>query len=204
MIKKYIRYFENLERYNMSFKKRNFAASEREKNSQRIRRLVVCAMLSALSAVILLLGNLIGIADISALCIVSVATVVCAVEMGSYYPYLLWIAVSVISFFILPDKILASEYFLFAGIYPMIKRITYIFKQPYAFILRILYFNLCAGITVVLMKFVFIVQDTSSIAVWILTFVMFNLVFVVYDLALNSVTAFYILKIRRKIHAEKI
>ena len=79
-------------------------------------------MLCALGVIILGLGALIEVLDITVAVIASLLTVYAVIEMGGAYPWLIWIVTSVVSFLVLPLQTPMLFYALLAGYYPIVKQ----------------------------------------------------------------------------------
>ena len=93
-----------------------------KKTSVQIKHLTIGAMLSALGVVILGLGAIIEVLDISVAVIASLLVVYAVIEMGGPYPWLIWIVTSIVSLLLLPLKTPVLFYALLTGYYPIIKQ----------------------------------------------------------------------------------
>lgn len=93
-----------------------------KKTSQQVKYLTVSAMLCALGAVILGLGALIEVLDISVAAIASLLIVYAVIEMGNPYPWLIWIVTSIVALLLLPLKTPVLFYALLTGFYPILKQ----------------------------------------------------------------------------------
>ena len=93
-----------------------------KKNSQQVKYLTVSAMLCALGIVILGLGAVIEVLDITVAVIASLLTVYAVIEIGGAYPWLIWIVTSTIALLLLPLKTPVLFYALLTGYYPIIKQ----------------------------------------------------------------------------------
>lgn len=89
---------------------------------QKTKRLTVSALLCALGAVMLCAGRLFdGSLDLSMAALASLITVWAAEELGSSYPWLIWLVTALLALLLMPFNTAAWEYLLFAGIYPMLR-----------------------------------------------------------------------------------
>ena len=93
-----------------------------KKTSLQVKYLTVSAMLCALGAVILGLGALIEVLDITVAVIASLLTVYAVIEIGGAYPWLIWIVTSTVSLLILPFQTPILFYAFLTGYYPIIKQ----------------------------------------------------------------------------------
>ena len=83
--------------------------------------MTVCAMLSALGVVLLLIGSFVEVMDLSAAAIASLLCVFAVIEYGGASPWLIFAVTSVLSMVLLPTKTPALMYLAFFGYYPIIK-----------------------------------------------------------------------------------
>lgn len=201
---KLLKRFIYMEQYNASFKKASPALSKRGASVQRTRRTALSAVLAALVVAILLLGTLTGVLDLTALAIASAVTVFCVIEFGGAYPYLVWGVASVCAFLFLTDKFVACEYFLFAGIYPVLK--TALGRLPYGrgLAIKLIVFNAVLTVCAVISKYVFMLPDDVGLVMGVPLYIVGNGMFVLYDFALTSVTTYYIVKLRRVLRADRL
>ena len=93
-----------------------------KKTSRQIKYLTVSAMLSALGVVILGLGALVEVLDLSVAAIASLLTVYAVIEIGGAYPWLIWIVTSTTALLLLPMKTPVLFYALLTGYYPILKQ----------------------------------------------------------------------------------
>lgn len=203
-----VRFFEKfrqMELFAVSFKKDETGKKGRRSETvRRTVRLAISGVMAALSFVLIFLGVSLGVMDLSALIIASMGVVFCIIEMGGSYPYLVWLVTSVLTFILLPDKLVFFEYFLFAGIYPIIKFRAALCRPIVCWTVKLLTFNmalaLCAFISVYVLG---LPSDVGFEIGWFL-WIAGNIFFVLYDMCLSSVSAFYILRLRRVIGADRI
>lgn len=197
--------FRQMELFAVSFQKDDTVKKGRRAETvRRTVRLAISGVMAALSFVLIFFGVSLGVMDLSALIISSMGVVFCIIEMGGSYPYLVWLVTSVLSFILLPDKLVFFEYFLFAGIYPIVKfRVARL--RPFAcFALKLLTFNVALTICALISVYVLALPSDVGFSIGWLLWIAGNVFFVLYDMCLSSVSAFYILRLRRVIGADRI
>ena len=96
---------------------------KRKDRHASIKRLTVCAMLTALGVIFLGIGALIEVLDISMAVIASICVIIPMIEYGKGAPWMVYAAISVLSLLILPSKFPAALFALFAGFYPILKEV---------------------------------------------------------------------------------
>lgn len=132
----------------------------KSKISTRTRRLTMGAMFTALGVVLLWLGAVIEILDLSLAAIASFLTVLGVIELGGAFPWLVWVATSVLSLLLLPAKFPALVYLLFAGVYPMVKAIFERRHHILAWVLKLSFFNTALLVLIALCVWVLKLPDT--------------------------------------------
>ena len=166
----------------------------------KTKYLTVSAMLSALSVVVLVLGSLVEVLDISTAVMASIFCAYAVIEMGGFYPWMIWLSTSVLGFILLPIKTPVIFYALFAGFYPILKEKLEKLKNPISYLFKLIVFHIClTGMVVLLWLFVpgFF---TGEYFRWLpaVAYVACLVCFVMYDIALSRVITLYIVKFRHR------
>ena len=91
---------------------------------RQTKKISIAALLSALSIVVLYIGSVFEVLDLSAAAIASIAIVFAQIELKNPYPYLIYAVVSLLALLLLPSKFSAMVYVCFGGIYPMVKELA--------------------------------------------------------------------------------
>lgn len=194
-----------MELFAVSFRKvERGIKGRRDRSRRRTVRLVLCAFMAALSFVLIFFGVTLGVMDLSALMIASFGVVFCILEMGGAYPYLVWLVTSVLALILLPDKLVFFEYFLFAGIYPIVKFRVAMCRPVISWAVKLAVFNAALVLCAVISLYVLGLPADVGPTLGGLLFLAGNVLFVLYDMALSSVTAFYILRLRAVLRADRI
>lgn len=87
----------------------------------RISKIALCGVLSALSVVVLLVGNVLQIGTYAAPMLASFLLIPVLEDYGKKYALLLYAVVSLLSLFLVPDKELVLFYVLVLGYYPVLR-----------------------------------------------------------------------------------
>ncbi len=172
---------------------------------RNVKILALCAVLSALGVVILLLGSLIEVLDLSAAMVASLLITIAVIEGGSYWPWLTYTVITVISLLLLPSKF-AAVVFALSGYYPIIKeKLERLKKRPLIWCIKLVVFNVAlSGLLFVLKAFfpsvdIMLLPGISSSINYIAIYIAGNLTFVLYDILLTRIVSFYIFKLRDKL-----
>lgn len=162
------------------------------------KKISLSAMMVALGTVIMILGAVIEVLDLTVCALAALTVVFIYLEIGSYYPWLVWICTSLATLLLYPGSLVWAEYFLVFGIYPLIK--AYIERLPRWtwLIIKLVYINVVIwalfGICEFIIGVSFFGEDTLVMKV--ITYVLINVAFVVFDFFITAMVRFYQEKIR--------
>lgn len=181
--------------------------------SQKTKKLTLGAMLAAIGAVLLLLGSLFQVLDLSMAAIASFVCIIAVIELGSSWAWIIYAVVGVISVLLRPTSFAPWVYIAFLGYYPIIKEKIERLIKPLSWALKMLCFNVALILSCVVMYFLFTAESpanvfdffntllgmpTAGTAVAIGLYVFVNFVFVIYDIALTRLISTYIFRLRDK------
>lgn len=170
-----------------------------QKRSTRIKSLAVSAMLCALGVVLLGVGALVEVLDLSTAVIASLLCVYAVIELRGIYPWMLWLTTSILALLLLPLKTPALFYTLFAGFYPILKEKLERLPRAPGYVLKLVVFHLSLGGIVLVLK-LFLPEALETYGMNWMLWALYGLClvcFVVYDLALTRLITFYLLRFRR-------
>ena len=154
----------------------------------------------ALGTVLMRLGVMIEVLDLTVCALVSLMVVFIYLEIGSYYPWLVWICTTIATA-LTGAGIVAVEYFLVFGIYPLLK--SYVERLPkWSWILvKLAFINSIIWILFLISEYIlgmnFFGEETPVMVV--VVYVLMNVAFIAYDLFLTTMVRFYYIKVRPKI-----
>lgn len=166
------------------------------------KKLTLSALMAALGTTLMVLGVYIDVAeimDLSLCAIASLLVVFIYLEIGSYYPWLVWICTSIATALLASGKPIWAEYLLVFGIYPLIK--AYIERLPKWswIIIKLVYINATVWaiffISELLIGQNFFFED-DNLLFSIITYVLINVAFLAYDKFIAVMVRFYLAKIR--------
>ncbi len=166
------------------------------------KKITFCAIVSALGVICLFLGSVTQVLDLTAVAVVSFFCIVTKLELGGFYPYLVWLVTSALSLLLLPDKFAPLIYALFGGIYPILK--SYIEKLPsvISWVAKIITFNILFTAIILLCLYVFHIPDTS-LGFNILVYAVCNGAFILFDVACTKLLTLYIFRFRKRLRLDK-
>lgn len=162
--------------------------------------MVIGAVLSALGVIILTLGSLIEVLDVSVAVIASFLCIYAVIEMGGVYPWLIWLVTSVLSLILLPQKTPALFYACFAGFYPILKEKLEKYPVKFAMPIKLLIFHISLLLMYVGMRLFLPTALEGTEFGWILLalYALLVVVFFLYDYALTRIISLYLYRFRNR------
>ncbi len=160
------------------------------------KKITLAAILSALGVIVLLLGSIFTMLDLTMVAIASLLVVMAVIELGGWYPYLVWLVTGVLACLLLPDKFSAILYMIFGGIYPILKAMFERLHFVIAWILKLSYFNTMLTLLIFLCNYIFKLPDTD-LGFHPFVYLLCNGVFVLYDIAASEMIVLYMIKLRK-------
>lgn len=168
-----------------------------EVRRQRIKRLTVCAMLSALGVTLSYLGSLIDLLDLCTAAFCAMLIIPVVIEYGKGYPWGIYAATGVLTLLLLPNKMPAVVYLLF-GYYPIVKAYLERMRPLWCRLLKELLY-LAVTVAVLLASDLLVGTEVMPpwyhVAVFVLAIVTLN----IFDIALTRLITLYVMKYRPRI-----
>ncbi len=163
---------------------------------KKTKKMALSAILAALSVVILLLGSVITVLDLTSVALASILIMVAVIELRGGYPYLIWLVAGILSMLIVPDKFGALLYLIFGGVYPIFKAMFERLHYVVAWILKFSCFNLMMIIAVIFANYILHIPDTG-LGFTLPLFAICNFTFLLYDIAATHLITLYLIKFRK-------
>lgn len=165
---------------------------DRSTNVRKAGKLALCAMLTALSLVVLTIATTAPSGRLGLTAVAGLFPAAAVVSYGLPAGLLCYAGTSLLALLLLADKTIALLYLLFLGLYPMVKgAVERLRRLPLELALKMGFFNLMY--TVVLRGFSGLMAGYFFLADKALPVVYFagNVVFLVYDFGFSKVIGFY-------------
>jgi hypothetical protein len=151
----------------------------------------------ALTVIILYAESIVPTGRLSLYALSSFFVSVIVIEAGIYAGWLFYLASSLLAFIIVPDKLGLIPYFVFFGVYGLIKHYTEkTTNRVLEYLLKFVFFNLCLVLAFFLAKEVFIGQIEIKLSPWIVIPAL-ELVFFIYDFVYTLSIETYLQRIRK-------
>jgi len=162
------------------------------------KKITLSAMMVALGTAFMIIGAVIEVLDLTVCALASMLVVFVFLEIGSYYPWLVWVCTSLATGLLYPASLIWIEYALIFGVYPLIK--AYIEKLPRWswIIVKLVYANAVIWALFFICEKLLGVPFFTDEARWmrILTYILTNVAFLAYDLFITVMVRFYYDKLR--------
>ena len=158
----------------------------------------MCAMLAALGVILLWLGSMVSVMDISMAVLASLLCIFAVIEYGGSAPWLVFLVTGLLSVILLPQKAPAVMYLLFFGYYPILKERIERKRKPIAWLAKELCFNVALAVMLLSYHFLFMAEATPWI-MYVGFAVLAEVVFPIYDLALTRLISFYLYHLRKRL-----
>ena len=189
--------------------------NNKNKNREIIKRTAAGAILAATSTVLLVIGGVFEILDMTSAAVASVAIMIAYIEFGAKSALGVYAVSSVISLILFPAASSVIYYALLLGYYPVVKFVSdrklkkarflstlvkfLVFNAGCALILFL--FSKIYGLDTVLAEFEFgaVTGDTVIFTI----FIMLNVFFFMFDMLLDSLGLIYVKLLRKRIFGRK-
>ncbi len=169
---------------------------------KKTKQLTFCALMSAIGVVFLLLGSLLEMLDLCAVLASATLIFVVCEELGGTKAFATYAVCAVLSVLILPSKLVAIEYIIFA-IYPILR--VFFEKKPrvVCISLKALYMVASATLALVILRMFFTTGDTRADWLEIATWMLGIVCLIVSDIFLNRFSRYYHAKLRKMFRIDR-
>ena len=180
--------------------------------SERTKKLTLGAVLASMGVVLLTIGALVEVLDLSMAALASFFCIFAVIEMGKGYPIMIYAATGILAVLITPQSLSGWIYLLFFGYYPIVKEKLEKLSQTVAWLLKLVVFNLAVTVYATICYFLFFGElellliefstlfggmNIGGILIAII-YAVLNVIFVIYDFALTKLISLYLFRLRRK------
>ncbi len=168
-------------------------------NRNKTKYLTVSAMLTAVGVLFLGLGSVVDTLDLTSAGLASILCVWAVIELRGAYPWMIWAVTAFLSILLLPQKT-AGFFYLFIGIYPIAKEKLERLKRLPEMLLKIVIFHIMIALCWLVMK-IFVPDQVTASNPWmyLATYALALVAFLLYDYALTKLISFYLVKLQPRI-----
>lgn len=173
------------------------------RNTKTIK-IAFCGLIAALSVIIMFLTGLIPIATLALPAIAGCLLIAVVAEAGVRWAVCVYMVCGALSFIVAPDREAALFYILFFGYYPALFAVIGRMKnRVIRYLVKLLVFNAAVVaeffIAVNLLGIPFEEMELFGQFTALVLLVLANVVFIIYDLALDRLISTYYMKMRPKV-----
>ncbi|MBQ9793660.1 MAG: hypothetical protein IJW34_01830 [Clostridia bacterium] len=165
---------------------------------KKSKEIALAGMLTALAVVILFLGSLVELLDLSAAAMAALVVMVALIELGKGKAFAVYLASSLLAVLLFP-KTASVVFAAFIGYYPVLK--VYLDKlrpKVLQYMAKLVLFNVFLALILWITEGLLgLGSDWGSLGKAL--FLLGNLAFILYDFAIGRLAVFYIVKIKNRI-----
>ena len=167
---------------------------------RKTKKISVCAMLTAIGVVILYLGSVFEIMDLTISCAAALAVFLCAWELGVKYALAVYAATSMLAIMLVPNKWIVFYFVMFFGIMPLTKRLFEKAGKVFSWVLKIAGFNAeIFAFYFAALKLDFFAPDERGTVYLLILLALMNAVLIMADIAYTLIFKVYEKKYRARI-----
>ena len=174
------------------------AADMKTNKRKSTQKLTVASLCAALGVVLLLIGSVVDVLDITMAALASLTVVFAVIELRGNYPWMIFAVTALLSLLLLPNKTPALLYAAIAGYYPIVKwQFEKRFSRSVAMLFKgIVFLGAAALFVYISLKFFVVAELVMQPWYWI--FIPLVVVFfLLYDIAMTRLITFYLVRWRR-------
>ncbi len=165
------------------------------------KRLTLCAVMVALGVVILSIGSLFEVLDLTTSAFAAMLVVLVVIEIGGFWPWLVYASTGLLAL-LLPLKLAAAFYLLFAGYYPILKeKIEKLRSRFVQWAIKLAMMNAALTVAILAGKYILMIPETELDFTWML-YPVGNAAFILFDIALTRLISVYVYRWRKKLRIE--
>jgi len=169
----------------------------------KTKRITFSAMMAAMSVVFMFIGNLFPTGRMGFMAIASLFSVAVVIHQGYIASVFVFVVSTLLGFLLLPDKAPIAFYGLFFGYYPIIKSVAEKLKKRWLqWLLKLAVFNAALTVIFIFMKELLMLRFFDKLSESLLSaaiYLVFNIIFIVYDIGLGKLIGFYMTSIYNKL-----
>lgn len=163
---------------------------------KNIRKTAFSAIFTALSTVLIVIGGLFDILDLTVAAASSFIICIAMLEIKGKYPLLIYFATSVLCAFIMPMTTATIYYIALFGYYPILRVYLKRLGKWSSRLLGLSIFNAAMIILVTVFRTVFAMQNEPKL-MYVILFVSANIFYFVYDYAIDVFAFIYVKKLKK-------
>ena len=163
------------------------------------KTVVYAAVLGALALVCLYFGTMVPTGRWGLAALAGLMPAGAVISAGLASGVICWLGVTVLAFFIVPDKLMVLLFGVLFGLYPVVKcKIEGLRHMALEYLLKLMFFNLSFTAVFLTMKVAVLDSLPVELAVVWLLYLVGNVVFLIYDYGFTKLISLYLSRVYRK------
>ena len=167
-------------------------------------KIALCGVISALAVVLMMLTGLIPIGTFALPALAGILSCIIVIECSLKHGLGIFVSVSLLSFFLAPDKEAVLYYIAFFGYYPILKNIIERIKSKILrIVLKLSSFNIAMVCCYYASMHILMIPEDSFTLYGVnlpqVFLLVGNFVFLLYDYSLSMMISAYVIKFRKKL-----
>jgi len=146
-------------------------------------RMALCGMMAALSVAVMIIGGVLGLGMYASPMIAGFCLTLVGRKYGAKYQWVLWAAVSLLSFILVPNAEQNLMYLCFFGLYPILQPGFEKLPRKLKWACKLLYFNITV-IAVEALVMLVLVPEIMGAGMMAVLLLLGNVIFICYDFIL--------------------
>jgi len=164
----------------------------------KAKQMAMSAIFVALMVILVYLSSFFPVMSLSIIAIAGVLSAIIVSEFGISAGAIAYVAASVLSFILVPDKSNAVLFILLFGCYPIVKIAAERVKRIwFTWLIKLVVANVLFIVVCFLFKTFFFTIEDSVAGFLPIVCIVFNVVFVMYDVCLKKLVIFYKIRIAK-------
>ncbi len=162
------------------------------------RRVAFTAVFTALAVAFMYIGCVLPTGQLGFLGLASLLGIAAVVEYGFPGGLFVWLGGAVLGLLVLPSKTVAWLYALFFGPYPVVKALSEKGGRAVEWCVKMAFFNLALSLAIFALKATLVSFGSVRFGT-VLLYILGNVVFVLFDIAVTRAVAFYMNKLHPRL-----
>lgn len=163
-------------------------------------------ILTAAAVALMFFGSVIPFATYSVPAMASMCVLYMVIEFQNKVAFIVYLAISLLSGLLVPDKEIAMMFIFFFGYFPIVKAVfEKKFSRPVALLFKFIVFNISVSLAYLIMTKIFVVESvlmefkSYTILFMVALLVLGNIMLFFFDLALTKIVWYYLYNLRNKL-----
>lgn len=173
------------------------------KSVRHTRILALSSLFSALGVVLLYVGSFFEVIDLTVAAMAGILVLIAVIEMGRGMATLIWLATSLLSLMLLPNKFIAVGYAVYFGCYPLIKAVAERCPRLFSWGIKLV-FTFVAMVALVLLSHFLFAMPMEAPILMAAFFLLAMFTAVIFDIALTKLVTLYLYRLRKMLRIDRM